>query len=167
MPADIEDFFKHGIGLDGSSVRGFAHIDDSDLLLLPDRTTTRTVPISSEDRKIGMVIADVYKGFSQGRLDTDPRYASQRMQKYLESKNMLCQLGAEVEYFVGDDIKFASSNDCKQQETPAIISCEHVSCGGKYPVMSKQGYDCPPFQDSLVEFRFHVAEILKSIIQLK
>ena len=46
IPADIEDFFRHGIGLDGSSVRGFAHIDDSDLLLLPDRTTARTVPVS-------------------------------------------------------------------------------------------------------------------------
>jgi glutamine synthetase len=159
IPADIEDFFRHGIGLDGSSVRGFAHIDDSDLLLLPDVTTARTVPVFSKERMIGTVIADVYKGFEQGRLDTDPRYATQRMQKYLKGKKMLCQLGAEVECFVVNDIKFAS-NDGKQ-ETADIISCEHESCGGKYPIMSKQGYDCPPFQDSLVEFRFHVAEILK------
>lgn len=52
MPADIEDFFRYSIGLDGSSVTGFAHIDDSDLLLLPDITTTRTVPISSIDKKL-------------------------------------------------------------------------------------------------------------------
>lgn len=45
MPADIEGFFKHGIGLDGSSVRGFAYIDDSDLLLLPDGSTAKTVPL--------------------------------------------------------------------------------------------------------------------------
>jgi glutamine synthetase len=166
MPADIDDFFRHGIGLDGSSVRGFAHIDDSDLLLLPDRTTARMVSISSKQRIIGTVIADVYKGFSQGRLDTDPRYATQRMQKYLESKNMPCKLGAEVECFVFDDIKFASNNDCKQ-ETADIISCEHERCGGKYPIMSKQGYDCPPFQDSLVEFRFHVAEILKKYYSIE
>jgi glutamine synthetase len=165
-PADIEDFFRHGIGLDGSSVRGFAHIDDSDLLLLPDRTTTRTVPVSKERRMIGTVIADVYKGFSQGRLDTDPRYASQRMQKYLEEKNMLCQLGAEVACFVFDDIKFAN-NDGKQ-ETADIISWEHESCGGsKYPIMSKEGYDCPPFQDSLVEFRFQVAEMLKKYYSIE
>lgn len=30
IPADIEDFFRHGIGLDGSSVRGFSHLDLSD-----------------------------------------------------------------------------------------------------------------------------------------
>jgi glutamine synthetase len=163
MPADIEGFFRHGIGLDGSSVRGFAHIDDSDLLLLPDRTTARTVPVSKE-RTIGTVIADVYKGFSQGRLDADPRYASQKMQKYLEEKNMLCQLGPEVECFVLDDIKFAT-NDGKQ-ETTDTISFEHESFG-KYPIMSKQGYDCPPFQDSLLEFRFHVAETLKKYYSIE
>ena len=90
-PADAEGFFRDGIGLDGSSVRGFADIDDSDLLLLPDMTTGRVVPVS-KDRMIATVIADVYKGFSQGRLNSDPRYASQRMQNYLEDKNMLCQL---------------------------------------------------------------------------
>src|SRR5215210_4136332 len=120
MPANIEDLFRHGIGLDGSSVRGFADIDDSDLLLLPDRTTARMVPISKE-RTIGTVIADVYKGFSQGRLDTDPRYASQIMQRYLEERNMLCQLGPEVECFVLDDIKFGVDG---KQETN-IISWEH------------------------------------------
>jgi glutamine synthetase len=34
-PDDLEGFFRDGIGLDGSSVRGFADIDDSDLLLIP------------------------------------------------------------------------------------------------------------------------------------
>ncbi len=51
--------------IDGSSVRGFAHIDDSDLLLLPDRATARTVSVAKQ-RMIGMVIADVYKGFHSG-----------------------------------------------------------------------------------------------------
>src|SRR5919109_3330950 len=152
-PADIDGFFKHGIGLDGSSIRGFAHIDDSDLLLLPDITTARMVPVSKE-RMIGTVIADVYRGFAQGRLHTDPRYASQRMQKYLEEKNMLCQLGPEVECFILDEIKFGGKNEA------SIISCEEESYS-RYPIMRRMGYDCPPFQDSLLEFRFEVAEILK------
>jgi glutamine synthetase len=163
MPDDIERFFRHGIGLDGSSVRGFADIDDSDLLLLPDRTTAKTVSIS-KDRMIGTVIADVYKGFEQGRLNTDPRYASQRMQRYLEAKNMLCQLGPEVECFVLDDIKLGS-NDGKQASTD-IISCEQEG-PSKYPIMKRQGYDCPPFQDSLLEFRFKVAEILKKYYSIE
>jgi glutamine synthetase len=72
IPPDIEGFFRHGIGLDGSSIRGFAHIDDSDLLLLPDRTTAKTVPIFKErERMSGTGIADVYKGFEQVRLNTN------------------------------------------------------------------------------------------------
>jgi glutamine synthetase len=162
-PADVESFFRRGIGLDGSSVRGFAHIDNSDLLLLPDRTTARTVPVFSKQRMIDTVIADVYKGFSQGRLNTDPRYASQRMQKYFEDKSMLCQLGPEVECFILDEIKFGSS-DGKQGAD--ILSCEQESCG-KYPIMNRHGYDCPPFQDSLLEFRFHVAETLKKYYSME
>ena len=96
-PDDLEGFFRDGIGLDGSSVRGFADIDDSDLLLIPDMTTGRVVPVS-KDRMIATVIADVYKGFSQGRLKSDPRYASQRMQKYLEDKNMLCRTRSRMLY---------------------------------------------------------------------
>jgi glutamine synthetase len=160
-PGDIEDFFRHGIGVDGSSVRGFAHIDDSDLVLLPDRTTARMVPFS-KDRMVGTVIADVYKGFSHDRLDTDPRYASHTMQNYLEAKNMHCQLGPEVECFVLDDIKFGIVG--KQESN--LISCEQEATG-KYPIMKKQGYDCPPFQDSPLEFRFHVTEILKKYYSIE
>ena len=39
--AHIEDFFRDGVGFDGSSVRGFAEIYESDLLLFPDRSTFR------------------------------------------------------------------------------------------------------------------------------
>lgn len=69
---------------------------------------------------------------------------------------MHCQLGPEIECFVLDDIKFGI--DSKQQVD--IISSEQEGCS-KFPIMNKQGYDCPPFQDSLLQFRFEVAEILK------
>jgi glutamine synthetase len=62
-PADIESFFKHGIGLDGSSVRGFAHIDDSDLLILPDKTTARTVPLIMSSINVIEDLVKMIKGF--------------------------------------------------------------------------------------------------------
>jgi glutamine synthetase len=65
MPADVEGFFRQGIGLDGSSVRGFAQIDDSDLLLLPDRTTARTAPVFFKERMIGTVIAMCIKALNR------------------------------------------------------------------------------------------------------
>ena len=157
---DNEHFYdvcRSGIGLDGSSVKGFASIDESDLLLIPDRLTATITPISSY--KTVTVIADVHRGFGQGRLTKDPRYISQRMEEYLAENNLFCQVGAEVECFIFDDIVFNNNNSDKDHELK-IISTEQYGTG-KYPIRTKGGYDAPPFQDSLVEFRFKVADILK------
>ena len=157
---DNEHFYdvcRNGIGLDGSSVKGFASIDESDLLLLPDRLTATLTPISSY--KTVTVIADVHRGFGQGRLSKDPRYISQHMEEYLAENNLFCQVGAEVECFVFDDIVFNNNNTNKDHELE-IISTEQYGTG-KYPIRAKGGYDAPPFQDSLMEFRFKVADVLK------
>lgn len=157
---DNEHFYdvcRNGIGLDGSSVKGFASIDESDLLLLPDRLTATLTPISSY--KTVTVIADVHRGFGQGRLTKDPRYISQHMEEYLAENNLFCQVGAEVECFVFDDIVFNNNNTNKDHELE-IISTEQYGTG-KYPIRAKGGYDAPPFQDSLMEFRFKVADVLK------
>ena len=151
------DVCRSGIGLDGSSVKGFASIDESDLLLIPDRLTATLTPISSY--KTVTVIADVHRGFGQGRLTKDPRYISQHMEEYLAENNLFCQVGSEVECFVFDDIVFNNNTNNKEHELK-IISTEQYGTG-KYPIRTKGGYDAPPFQDSLVEFRFKVADILK------
>src|SRR6476659_1325120 len=62
---NIQDIFRSGIGLDGSSVKGFANIDESDMLLLPDRETLKRIPISEYD--IYTVIEIVFNGFDKGR----------------------------------------------------------------------------------------------------
>ncbi len=66
----IQDIFRNDIGLDGSSVKGFAMIDESEMLLFPDRKTLRRIPLS--EFEINAVIADVYNGFNKGRSAKDP-----------------------------------------------------------------------------------------------
>lgn len=90
----------------------------------------------------------------------DPRYVSHRMEEHLEQKGLLCQIGAEVECFIFDgiDLKDAKYND-RDDDEPKVISVEQYGAG-KYPIRTKEGYDAPPFQDSLSAFRFEVAEIL-------
>jgi glutamine synthetase len=76
---------------------------------------------------------------------------------HLKQKGLVCQIGAKVECFIFDDIAL---NDLKDNdEEPKIISVEQYG-QGKYPIRTKEGYDAPPFQDSLSAFRFEVAEIL-------
>ena len=155
-PDSLYDSLRGSIGVDGSSVKGFANIEESDLLLVPDRSTLRLTPISS-NYKTATVIADVYKGYNSGRLTKDPRYVSQRLEEYLTENSMQCQLGSEVECFIFDSINFKHDSNILNR---LIVSSEQYE-NGKYPIRRKGGYDAPPFQDSLLEFRFEVAEILR------
>jgi glutamine synthetase len=161
-----EKVFREGIGLDGSSVSGFADINESDLMLLPDRSTTRIT--TNSDYTIASMIADVYRGFGQGRLSKDPRYVSQRMEGYLSENGLSCQIGAEVECFIFDDIVFddAGKRGKSRIYEPKIISVEQYGFG-KYPIRRKGGYNAPPFQDSLTQFRFEVAEILRKCYSIR
>ena len=181
----IYEIFRTGIGLDGSSVKGFSTIDESDMLLLPDRTTERKITLYNN--KLTTVIADVYKGLNQGRSSRDPRYVSQLMEEYLAMNQITCQVGAEVECFIFDDIVFSndfvtSSIETNQKNSvrkklPSLSSNNHLSNvsiisseqvgHGKYPIRPKSGYDTTPFQDSLIDFRFEIARILKKYYSIE
>jgi glutamine synthetase len=152
----IEHVLKKGISFDGSSVSGFADIEESDLVLVPDRSTLRIIPLSG--RQVATTIADVYAGLERKALSRDPRQASRQMERYLCNISLSCHIGPEVECFIFDNIIFRESSD--ENANPEIISEEQYGAG-KYPVSKKSGYDIPPFQDSLLEFRFSVADILK------
>jgi len=161
---DVENLYKHGIGFDGSSVRGFADINESDLMLFPDKPTSRIITENAlmiPGYAVITVIANVHKGFEQGRLSKDPRYVSHCMEKYLKEKGMLCQIGAEVECFIFNDIGVKDIKDSNDRDSgePNVVSIEQYGTG-KYPIRTKEGYDAPPFQDSLSAFRFEVSEIL-------
>lgn len=160
---DIENLYKYGIGFDGSSVRGFADINESDLMLFPDKLTNRIITENAlmiPGYSVISIIADVYRGFGQGRLSKDPRYVSHCMEQHLKQKGLICQIGAEVECFIFDDIAVMDVKDNDHDnEEPKVISIEQYGAG-KYPIRTKEGYDAPPFQDSLSAFRFEVSEIL-------
>lgn len=136
----IQDIFRKGIGLDGSSVRGFATIDESDMMLFPDRKTLRNIPLS--DYMILSVIADVYNGFSQGRSNRDPRHVSQSLEDHLAVNQISCQIGAEVECFIFDQILFNTGNSKDLNNNlsseadfnnVSILSTEQYGIG-KYPI---------------------------------
>ena len=176
----IHDIFRTGIGLDGSSVKGFATIDESDMMLYPDRETLKRIPLS--EFEISAVIADVYNGYNKGRSVRDPRHVSQVLEDHLAVSQMTCQVGAEVECFIFDQIVFDkngdnantnnrprdnnnSNNNQQIENDVTILSTEQYGVG-KYPIRKKAGYDVPSFQDSLIEFRFEVATILKKYFDI-
>src|SRR6202158_4982903 len=101
--------FREGFGMDGSSIRGWAAIHESDMLLIPDPTTYVMDPFA-EVPTLGM-IADVIDPVTRQRYDRDPRYIATKAEMYLASSGVAdtAMFGAEAEFFVFDNVSFDQS----------------------------------------------------------
>lgn len=94
------DVFVEGLGFDGSSIRGFQDIHESDLTLIPDPSTAFIDPISAT--KTLSLICDIYDPVNKGRYTRDPRAVAQRAEEYLKSSGIadVCYFGPEAEFFI-------------------------------------------------------------------
>ena len=102
-----EDSFKDGVPkLDGSSIRGFTDIHESDMLLMPDANTYGVLPWTTEENlKTGRMICDVSWGFGMGRFSRDPRWIAQRAEEEAKKSGYdATYFGPEIEFFVFDKV---------------------------------------------------------------
>src|SRR5881392_2966261 len=101
-----EDAFTEGVGFDGSSIRGFQSINESDMLLFPDPDTAMMDPFT-ELPTLSLIcnIKDPITGQSYTR---DPRYVAQKAEKYLLSTGLAdtSYWGPEIEFYIFDNIRF-------------------------------------------------------------
>ncbi len=103
------DVFEEGVGFDGSSIRGFQAIQESDMLLFPDASTAFVDPFFEKPTlNIICNIKDPITGESYSR---DPRYVAQKANAYLRSTGIAdtAYFGPEPEFFIFDDIRFGQS----------------------------------------------------------
>ena len=101
-----EDSFEEGFGMDGSSIRGWAAIHESDMLLIPDPAFYLLDPFT-EVSTLAMV-ADVIDPVTKQRYDRDPRYIARKAELYLNSTGIAdtAYFGAEAEFFIFDSVRF-------------------------------------------------------------
>src|SRR5713226_5037131 len=78
-----EELFDEGIGFDGSSIRGFQSIHESDMLLVPDRETACLDPVL--DVPTLNLICNVLDPVTRQRYSRDPRYVAQKAETYLRT----------------------------------------------------------------------------------
>lgn len=100
------DSFEDGFGIDGSSIRGWAAINESDMLLIPDPTTVFLDPFA-ETRTLVM-IGDILDPITRQHYDRDPRWVAKKAELYLKSTGIAdtAYFGAEAEFFVFDNVRF-------------------------------------------------------------
>jgi glutamine synthetase len=97
-----EDVFIDGIGFDGSSIRGFQQIHESDMLLMPDPTSGVMDPVCSVPTLT--LTCDVYDPISRSPYSRDPRFIAQKAERYLGKMGIATTSywGPEAEFFIFD-----------------------------------------------------------------
>jgi glutamine synthetase len=101
-----EDSFEEGFGFDASSIRGWASIHESDMLLIPDPDSAFMDPFRTEPTLV--MIGDAMDPLSHKPYGRDPRHVAKRAEAYLTSTGLADKafFGAEAEFFIFDSIRF-------------------------------------------------------------
>src|SRR5438105_1979679 len=161
-----EELFEDGIGFDGSSIRGFQKINESDMLLIPDPDTAFMDPFT--DVSTLNIICDVEDPITRERYSRDPRNVAKKAENFLKSQGI-----ADVAYF-GPEAEFYILNDVRFDFTPNsgyyfLDSDEGVWNSGRdekpnlgYKVRYKGGYFPVPPADSLQDLR---TEMMLTLIE--
>jgi glutamine synthetase len=110
------DHFSEGLMFDGSSVRGFQAINESDMLIIPDAETAILDPFTAVPT-LSLVCNIAHTG-SKKPYSRDPRYVAQKAEEYLRSTGIAdtCYVGPEAEFYVFDSVRYASKDNVQLVE---------------------------------------------------
>ncbi len=160
-----EDSFEEGFGMDGSSIRGWAAIHESDMLLIPDPSTYLLDPFTQAPTMV--MVCDVIDPVTKQRYDRDPRYIAHKAELYLSSTSIAdtAYFGAEAEFFIFDNVRF----DQREQHGFYFIDAEEGrwNSGRKennlgYRPRFKEGYFPVPPTDHYQDLRSEMALTMQS-----
>ena len=158
-----DDLVQNGQGFDGSSLRGFQAIDESDMLLFPDLETAQIDPTESEPTL--KIICDVVDPVTRERYTRDPRYVATKAEAYLNESGIADKafFGPELEFFLFDNVQFglkvnSSFHVVDSDEADWNSSRDEDGRNLGYKIPPKQGYSpVSPF-DTLADLRWEMAE---------
>ncbi len=163
----LPDVLKDGGGFDGSSIRGFQQIQESDMLLIPDPDTAILDPFTAEPTL--SMLCDVREPMKKEFYERSPRTIAKNAMEYLQKSGLAdtAYFGPEAEFFIFDHVSYASSvsgaHYCVDSEEATWNSgknsddcCPNLG----YTIRHKEGYfPASPF-DTLQDLR---AEMVKEM----
>lgn len=103
-PSELNSGLIEGMGFDGSSIEGFARIEESDMIAKPDPTTFQLVPWRDKERPVARVFCDILNPDGTP-YEGDPRYVLKRLLKETADQGYTFYVGPELEYFYFRDNK--------------------------------------------------------------
>ncbi|UWQ15555.1 type I glutamate--ammonia ligase [Aliiroseovarius sp. M344] len=115
-----EDFLEEGFMFDGSSIEGWKSIENSDMKLMPDTTTTYIDPFYAE--KTLCVHCSVVEPDTGEKYGRDPRGTAEKAEAYLKASGIgdVAYMGPEAEFFLFDDVRFSNTMNKVSFEVDAV-----------------------------------------------
>lgn len=159
--ANLDDLVKSiwvdGIGFDGSSIRGFQKINESDMILIPDPETTIVDPVC--EVPTASIICDIYDPITRKPYTRDPRYIARKAEAYLRQTEIAttCFFGPECEFFLFNDVRYDQNEQSGYYYVDSVEGEwntgreENPNLG--YKPRFKEGYFPVPPHDSLQDLR--------------
>ncbi len=122
---ELEGASRHGVWFDGSSVEGFARIQESDLFLKPDMATYAVVPWLTEDGRTARLICDIYRA-DGNPFEGDPRFILKQAAAEAAKEGFEYNVGPEPEFYL-------FKADGQSRTSP-------IDYGGYFDLSSHEGY---------------------------
>jgi glutamine synthetase len=152
-----EDTFTEGLGFDGSSLRGYKSIHESDMVIIPDPATAMLDPFIAEPTL--SFVCDIYEPITREQYERCPRHIAQKAEAYLAQTGIAdtAYFGPEAEFFIFDDVRYAFGSHHAFYEVDSIEGTwnsgrdEGPNLG--YKPRHKEGYFPVPPTDKLNDIR--------------
>jgi glutamine synthetase len=97
-PSELEGALEEGMGFDGSSIEGFARIEESDMVAMPDPATFEFLPWRPKERPVARMFCDILQP-DGSPYEGDPRYVFKRVLAKAAEQGYTFYIGPELEYF--------------------------------------------------------------------
>jgi len=159
--------FEDGLGFDGSSVRGFQQIHESDMLLMPDPDTAFMDPM--REAPTLSIICNVEDPLTRQPYSRDPRYIARKAESFLESSGIAdtSYWGPEPEFYIFNDVRYgqsANSGFYSVDSSEGAWNTGREEEGGNlgYKVRHKEGYFPVPPADSMQDIRTKMMLAMKA-----
>lgn len=162
-----EEFFESGLGFDGSSIRGWQAINESDMLVKPVADTAFLDPFFAA--KTLVVLCNICDPVTGEDYTRDPRNIARKAEKYLQRLAIadVAYFGPEAEFFVFDDIRFDQNEHEGYYHIDSVEGrwnagrAENPNLG--YKIRYKEGYFPVPPTDSMQDLRSEMMLTLEKI----
>ena len=162
-----DDSFETGFGFDGSSIRGFQQIQESDMILIPDPGTA--IDDAFRDRKTLILYCFINDPLTGAPYDRDPRYLARKAEDYLISTGVAdtSYWGPEAEFYIFDDVRFGQDQHSGYYFLDSIEGAWNsgqVEEGGNlgYKPRYKEGYFPVPPTDHYQDLRSEMTANLEA-----